>query len=385
MLPHNAADIMRARHAPQRAGDVAFAHFCRPTLSHHRPPDHARLIARARRQLTAARFITVPWPGGSLQAYAFEPDAAPTRSVLLVHGWTSEASVMTAFAEPLRRKGVRVIAFDMPAHGLTLRGAPAGVIDGADLTSAGERPTQAVTDPAAGGAAPVVPDAMVSEPTRAAALPPTRSAALFPTRAAALFPTRSATLLPSRSATLLPTRSAALLPTRSATMLDCARALHAVTNALGPFDGIIAHSMGALVALLVLEGGPPLPGPCAFQRMALIASPNRLSAITSAFAVRHSLSRPAQRAFERHLERVGHRPLERFSAAALLANAPSQPRVLITHSADDTDVPIAHAHELIAAHPSLTTQLVNHLGHARILYAPPTVRTVRDFMVDGSA
>ncbi len=38
---------------------------------------------------------------------------------MLVHGWTSEAAFMTAFMEPLRRSGLRVVAFDFPAHGLS--------------------------------------------------------------------------------------------------------------------------------------------------------------------------------------------------------------------------------------------------------------------------
>ncbi len=54
-----------------------------------------------------------------LQAYVFEPDGreAIAASVLIAHGWTSEASFMAVFAEQLRRAGFRVVAFDQPAHG----------------------------------------------------------------------------------------------------------------------------------------------------------------------------------------------------------------------------------------------------------------------------
>ena len=62
----------------------------------------------------------MPTPSGELQAYRFEPDKLPTKgTVMLVHGWTSEAAFMTAMAEPIRRAGFRVVLFDLPAHGLS--------------------------------------------------------------------------------------------------------------------------------------------------------------------------------------------------------------------------------------------------------------------------
>jgi pimeloyl-ACP methyl ester carboxylesterase len=37
--------------------------------------------------------------------------------VLLVHGWTGEAAFMGAFAEYMRRRGLRSVLLDLPAHG----------------------------------------------------------------------------------------------------------------------------------------------------------------------------------------------------------------------------------------------------------------------------
>jgi pimeloyl-ACP methyl ester carboxylesterase len=39
----------------------------------------------------------------------------------MVHGWTGEASFMSAFAEHLRRRGFRAVLFDCPAHGKSTR------------------------------------------------------------------------------------------------------------------------------------------------------------------------------------------------------------------------------------------------------------------------
>jgi pimeloyl-ACP methyl ester carboxylesterase len=40
-----------------------------------------------------------------------------TRTVVLVHGWTSMSLYMTSLVEPLRGAGFRVVAFDFPGHG----------------------------------------------------------------------------------------------------------------------------------------------------------------------------------------------------------------------------------------------------------------------------
>ena len=117
--PHPRAATVLDKLPPALAGDVAFRIFCTPELSQHRSPDHEDLTARARFHLRNAKWQRVPTPSGEVQSYIFEPDGAPRGTVLLVHGWTSEASFMTAFTEPLRRSGLRVIAFDFPAHGLS--------------------------------------------------------------------------------------------------------------------------------------------------------------------------------------------------------------------------------------------------------------------------
>lgn len=109
-----------SRTAPLRAGDIAYRCFSDPLLSERRSPDQALLSARARFHLRHAEWQRVATPVGDVQAYVFEPDEPPSLgTVLVVHGWTSEAAFMTAFAEPIRRSGYRVVLFDCPAHGLS--------------------------------------------------------------------------------------------------------------------------------------------------------------------------------------------------------------------------------------------------------------------------
>lgn len=106
--------------APGLAGDMALRLFCWPPASEWRHPQHDTLKLRARFYLRNAAWRTLVTPVGAVQCYIFEPDGEGVHAnVLLVHGWTGEASFMTALAEPLRRAGFRVILFDLPAHGLS--------------------------------------------------------------------------------------------------------------------------------------------------------------------------------------------------------------------------------------------------------------------------
>jgi pimeloyl-ACP methyl ester carboxylesterase len=103
---------------PDAWGEIAFQRFCTPAASRYRSADHHVLVERARFHLGNASAVRVPMPEADLQAYVFDPEGTWNgASVLLVHGWTSEASFMTAFAEHFRKRGFRIVLFDFPAHG----------------------------------------------------------------------------------------------------------------------------------------------------------------------------------------------------------------------------------------------------------------------------
>src|SRR5262249_52310479 len=114
-------DKMAGAPLPQDAdawGEIAFQRFCTPAASRYRSADHDVLVERARFPLANASAVRVRMAEGDLQTYLFEPAGAWNgASVLLVHGWTSEASFMMAFAEFLRKRGFRIVLFDFPAHG----------------------------------------------------------------------------------------------------------------------------------------------------------------------------------------------------------------------------------------------------------------------------
>lgn len=78
---------------------------------------HDRVVLHRGRKLAT-------WSWGS-------PDAP---AVLLAHGWGGNSAQLTAFIEPLRAAGFRVIAFDQPAHGRS-EGRRTGLPDLAEATA----------------------------------------------------------------------------------------------------------------------------------------------------------------------------------------------------------------------------------------------------------
>ncbi|MFF0558322.1 alpha/beta hydrolase [Streptomyces sp. NPDC004266] len=96
-----------ARLAPGPAGRWAFHLFVRPLGRARLRPGEAALLAGARTDRLRVRgkeVVTYAWGDGR-------------RPVLLVHGWSSRASRLGAFAEELLARGYSPVAFDAPGHG----------------------------------------------------------------------------------------------------------------------------------------------------------------------------------------------------------------------------------------------------------------------------
>lgn len=272
---------------PGVAADIAFRLFCLPSYSEWRPEGHVVLAQRARYYLRGAHWQNIATPVGDLQCYIFEPNGStPAGTILMVHGWTGEASFMTALTEPARRAGYRVVLFDLPAHGLS---------EG-----------------------------------------------------------------------------------RSTNLIDCARAVVFVADAFGPFDAIVSHSFGGMITLVAAEGLPPMPHGISSARFVLVASPNRLTDITTAFCETRNMSRAAQRGFERRLERIGHRAINCFRVDRLL-NVIGRPALLI-HDTEDDAVPFVRSEEIASAVRDTTFKAFTGLGHRNILFASQVARSIVAFL-----
>ncbi|MFH9726658.1 alpha/beta hydrolase [Streptomyces sp. NPDC017254] len=96
-----------ARVAPGPAGRWAFQLFVRPLGRARVKPEEEAFRAAARTghlRIRGHDVVTYTWGDGR-------------RPVLLVHGWSSRASRLTAFAEALLARGYSPVTFDAPGHG----------------------------------------------------------------------------------------------------------------------------------------------------------------------------------------------------------------------------------------------------------------------------
>jgi pimeloyl-ACP methyl ester carboxylesterase len=107
---------------PELAGSLAERLFLTPP----KPRDAAATAL----DLIDARSGMVEHKGRHIATWRWGPSDAP--AVLLAHGWGGNAAQMRAFVFPLLSAGLRVIAYDQPAHGVS-EGRLTGLPDFADV------------------------------------------------------------------------------------------------------------------------------------------------------------------------------------------------------------------------------------------------------------
>lgn len=102
--------------SPKLTGRLAFRLFCTP-IGRAKPKSHSPAFRRAQALFAQAETRRVSYGCGYIRTFVFDPAGTARGTVLVLHGWTGEAMVMTGFIEGLLERGFRVIAPDLPAHG----------------------------------------------------------------------------------------------------------------------------------------------------------------------------------------------------------------------------------------------------------------------------
>jgi alpha-beta hydrolase superfamily lysophospholipase len=95
--------------SPALAARLAMRAFLTP-LARPIEPEEEQFLATAQSQALASS-------SGALQVYTWPAPAPEAPTVLLVHGWISHAARMADIVRALQQRGIRVVAFDAPAHG----------------------------------------------------------------------------------------------------------------------------------------------------------------------------------------------------------------------------------------------------------------------------
>lgn len=157
--------------------------------------------------------------------------------------------------------------------------------------------------------------------------------------------------------------------------LEFGQAFDAVAARFGPASAVIAHSMGAMVAVLTLKYGW-----LGTDRLVLLAPMVRLStqrdAAWSELGVGHRTARAADRLMER---RIGH-PVSEFDLAILMPEVDEVP-TLIVHDLYDPRTSYDESVQLAADLPAQLMSTAG-LGHQGVLRDPKVVDTVIEFVAD---
>ena len=79
----------------------------------------------------SAVHTTIEYDGKKVAIYSW---GEGEETIILAHGWASRGTRLGNFAEPLNKKGFRVISFDMPAHGDS-EGKTTNLFEGSEIIS----------------------------------------------------------------------------------------------------------------------------------------------------------------------------------------------------------------------------------------------------------
>jgi pimeloyl-ACP methyl ester carboxylesterase len=123
-MPFNPLDVIRpvtrvgSRIAPRAVARLAFELFCRTQNPKRLPTKQKAIVERAEKRMVRGTTELVDFGGGKVNVYHFPTRSGETRgSVVLLHGWASQAAMMTSFIEGLTDSGFHVLAIDLPGHG----------------------------------------------------------------------------------------------------------------------------------------------------------------------------------------------------------------------------------------------------------------------------
>lgn len=151
-----------------------------------------------------------------------------------------------------------------------------------------------------------------------------------------------------------------------------AQALLRVQEELGPFDAIIAHSMGAGASVIALDHG------LSVRRLVLIAGPSSLRGVLKRFADAIGLDSQLFPAFLAAVDEHVGAPLSELD---VLAMTPEQrPAVLLLHDPEDREVPFSDGAARAASWPGAQLRSISGVGHRRILHEPAVVREAVNFI-----
>jgi pimeloyl-ACP methyl ester carboxylesterase len=152
------------------------------------------------------------------------------------------------------------------------------------------------------------------------------------------------------------------------TMPQIVRSLVAAQADAGPFDAIVAHSMGAVASLHAMASGLPVAS------LVALASSSTPESVLRWFGQAFALPPELIARMRARIQTQEEMALEQFEPHWLAGRVKA--RVLLIHDRDDRMAPIANSQALHRALPGAQFETTEGLSHRRILGEPRVVERV---------
>ena len=166
-------------------------------------------------------------------------------------------------------------------------------------------------------------------------------------------------------------------PGRRTNLPEIAGIIGALDTHWGPFEGVVAHSMGVAATALALKNG------LRARRVVLIAGPFNMQAVLAGFGRFIALGKRVLPHFTRLLtQRVGLTP-DRIMGPQVVRHLDT-PAVII-HDEEDRQISSRQARDMADHWAGSRLEITRGLGHHRILADPRIVSMAVDFITDADS
>jgi pimeloyl-ACP methyl ester carboxylesterase len=163
---------------------------------------------------------------------------------------------------------------------------------------------------------------------------------------------------------------------RSSSLPELAAALSAVIEMHGPAHAVVAHSMGANAAAVLLGDGLRV------GRLVMLAPMASVTGYAQRFITVLGAGERIRHRLLARIERRVRTGLHRFEVPDL-PRAAATPPTLILHDRTDATIPVTDGEAIAAAWPSARLRTTSGLGHRRLLSDPDSVAAAVEFVTRG--
>jgi pimeloyl-ACP methyl ester carboxylesterase len=165
---------------------------------------------------------------------------------------------------------------------------------------------------------------------------------------------------------------------RSSISEFCRAIFHLATH-FGPVHGLVGHSFGGAAAAFTASGQANLSGyRVEVEKLVLISSPSGIVAMVNHYCRDHGLPDGSSSAVIDQLEREFPLKVGDYEISDALEKFNGD--VLVVHDADDQEILIEEARQMVEGHAHVSLVVTRGEGHRKILASRSLIKIVRAFL-----